>query len=119
MITEEQLKKIEASGFDMKLVNKLVSLSWLCVSSGMDAINELDEYMTKFGYKGLFYNDLRAVKRDYEVYAKKIRAAINGDSVSDYFHDFEAFNEMIREWAKVEEVVNDKKAVENDKNEKQ
>jgi len=102
MTREEQVKELETRGFDIKKVNKLISLSWMCVSSGMDATNELDEYMTKFGFKGLFYNDLRAVKRDYEVYAKKIRSSIPEKEISNFFQDFESFNAMIHDWAQLE-----------------
>jgi len=102
MTREEQVKKLEEKGFDIKKVNKLISLSWMCVSSGMDATNELDEYMTKYGFKGLFYNDLRAVKRDYDLYAKKIRSAIPENEVNNFFQDFDTFNAMIHEWAQLE-----------------
>lgn len=102
MTRQEQIKSLEEKGFDIKVVNKLVSLSWMCMSSGMDATNELDEYMTKFGFKGLFYNDLRAIKRDYDIYAKKMRASISGESISDYFKDFDTFNAMVHDWAQLE-----------------
>lgn len=99
---QEQIKKLEERGFDIKVVNKLVSLAWMCSSSAMDATEELDEYMTKFGFKGLFYNDLRAIRNDYKIYAKKILPAINGEAIRDYFQDFDSFNTMIRDWAQLE-----------------
>lgn len=102
MTREEQIKSLEEKGFDIKVVNKLVSLAWMCSSSAMDATNELDEYMTKYGFKGLFYNDLRAIKRDYEVYAKKIRASISGNEISNFFKDFDTFNAMVHDWAQLE-----------------
>jgi acetylglutamate kinase len=102
MTREEQIKSLEEKGFDIKVVNKLVSLAWMCSSSAMDATNELDEYMTKYGFKGLFYNDLRAIKRDYEVYAKKIRASISGNEISNFFNDFDTFNAMVHDWAQLE-----------------
>lgn len=102
MTREEQIKSLEEKGFDIKVVNKLVSLAWMCSSSAMDATNELDEYMTKYGFKGLFYNDLRAIKRDYEVYAKKIRASISGNEISNFFKDFDTFNAIVHDWAQLE-----------------
>ena len=102
MTREEQIKSLEEKGFDIKVVNKLVSLAWMCSSSAMDATNELDEYMTKYGLKGLFYNDLRAIKRDYEVYAKKIRSSISGNEISNFFNDFDTFNAMVHDWAQLE-----------------
>ena len=102
MTREEQIKSLEEKGFDIKVVNKLVSLAWMCSSSAMDATNELDEYMAKYGFKGLFYNDLRSIKRDYEVYAKKIRASISGNEISNFFKDFDTFNAMVHDWAQLE-----------------
>ena len=95
-------KKEQFEKMDIQKINKLISLSWLCVSSGMDATNQLDEYMSKFGFRGLFYQDLRAIRRDYEIYAKKIRGSIEETQTRDYFQDFDSFNAMINKWAGVD-----------------
>ena len=95
-------KKEQFEKMDLAKINKLISLSWLCVSSGMDATNQLDEYMSEFGFRGLFYQDLRAIRRDYEIYAKKIRGSIEENQIRDYFQDFDSFNAMINKWAGVD-----------------
>lgn len=94
MSKKEQFEKMDA-----QTINKLVSLSWLCASSAMDATNQLDEYMTKFGFRGLFYHDLTAIRKDYEIYAKKIRGSIEENQTREYFKDFDSFNAMIHRWA--------------------
>ena len=92
-------KKEQFDKMDIQKINKLISLSWLCASSAMDATNQLDEYMTEFGFRGLFYRDLSAIRKDYEIYAKKIRGSIEENQTRDYFQDFDTFNAMVNKWA--------------------